>query len=208
MKSNMQMMLPRNYNSASTKDLRRLSRKVLALLDEATDLTQQIELILEILGKIAPVGPDDHDEFDTDPVAYIMDLHLHPNGSIDVRIDNGEKLLKLGRRLAGFFLYIASGEIDCSAGDDLVGWRSRQESLDFLEASAGRKFRLSYVNNLLNILRSKLIDAKYSSKLVQTNSSLGIRMAIKQGSHDMLKASFDKWLQSNQSSKKKTLTMV
>jgi hypothetical protein len=207
-------------SKAVIRDARLKLRMVIGILEKIIDklkalikIIENIELALSYLGDSPPVDigephegePHDNKPLDSgdDPVAYNADIRLHSDGSIDVRIDNGKEWLKLGRRLAGVFLFIASGDIDCRGGDDLVGWRSRTEIIDFLETTANKKFLPRYVNNLLNLIRGKLDNAKYDRKLVQTHSEMGVRLAFKGSARKLLKSSLDQWMQANQIGQKK-----
>jgi len=212
--------LQKNNSKAIIRDARQKLRMVIGIIENIIDklkalikIIENIELALSYFGDSPPVDigephegePNDNEPLDSgdDPVAYNADIRLHSDGSIDVLIDNGKEWLKLGRRLAGVFLFIASGDNDCSGGDELVCWQSRTEIIDFLETTAKRVFLPRYVNNLLNLIRGKLFDAKYNRKLVQTHSEMGVRLAFKGSARKLLKASFDQWMHANQGSQKK-----
>ena len=106
-------------------------------------------------------------------------------------------------------MFIALGDVDCGSGKDLVGWRSREDIVKSLMNFTGKKLRISYANNLINLLKTKLKDAGYDSELIQTHREKGARLAVKRRcAREQLKAFFDIWLQENQNSQKKLLSAV
>jgi len=79
-----------------------------------------------------------------------INLSVQPrfDDSLAVSINGGEELI-LGPRLAGFFLFIASGDAECEVGDELIDWSSRDAILKSLTNFKGKKLRINYVNTLL-----------------------------------------------------------
>jgi hypothetical protein len=117
-------------------------------------------------------------------VAHNLDMRHRADGSLEVAIDGGGKLL-LGPRLAEVFQFLAAGGKDSSGKDPLVAWRSRDEIAKFLQAGAGKPFRKSYVNGMVHLLKEALRKAGYDRSLIQTHRQKGIRLAYKSGSKDL-----------------------
>jgi hypothetical protein len=113
-------------------------------------------------------------------VAHNLDMRHRADGSVEVAIDGGGKIL-LGPRLAEVFQFLATGSKDLSGKDPLVAWRSRDEIVKFLQAGAGKPFRKEYVNNMVHLLKEALRKAGYDRSLIQTHRQKGIRLAYKGG---------------------------
>jgi hypothetical protein len=200
MASNMQMPLLKSSNGSYIRDLRRRLRLALGSLDALTGKMEEIEKDLAILECTLVIDSGRIRESEESPVAYNLDIRSRHYGYIEVSLDGG-KWLSLNRRLAEVFLLIATGTKECSGSDDLVGWRSRDEIHAFIQASAKRPLRSSYVNNLINLLKNKLFKAGYARDLIQVDrQKRGIRLALKSGARGLQGVSSLKWLQVNQDS--------
>ena len=176
---------PRFNFDASIRDLLREVRLARAGLDAQVDRLDRLELdLVELLGGrfAGPVGP-----LPPGPgrVAHNLEIEARHDGFAVVSIDGGRKFV-LAPQLAEVFRFIATGEKERSDKDPLVGWRSRDEVLDLLMESAGRRFPRRYVNNLAHRLRQALRKAGYDWNLIQTHRQKGVRFALKRGAKLML----------------------
>jgi hypothetical protein len=182
------------YDGPSIKELRSMLRQVMGTHDDTNAKLGVIEVYLKRLeGCISVQSAKSIDLFSV-PIAYNLDLQPRFDDSLAVSINGGTQFV-LGRRLAGVFLYIALGDADCGDGDDLVGWRSREAIMKSLKNFTGRRLRISYVNNLINLLKKKLKKNGYDANLIQSHREQGYRLAVKRRSARSLKGvSCDAWL--------------
>lgn len=171
---------PRINQRASLRDLLHELRLVRTCLDAQADRVDLVYRDLVFLAGLQPASGGVPPVACPEPVVYNLRAQGRADGTVEFAIDGGTKFA-LGPRLAEVFLFLASGEKDSGGEDSLVGWRSRIEVLRFLEQSAGRSFSPSYVNNIVNLLRDALRDAKYDRGLIQTHRQKGIRLAYKRG---------------------------
>jgi hypothetical protein len=167
-------------------------RLVQGCLDSQIDRLERIERELAALLGARAVGAGRHPEPNPGRVAHNLEVHPRPDGAAEVAIDAGRKFL-LASQLAEVFQFIASGDKDRSGKDPLVGWRSRAEILNFLEKSAGKRFRPRYVNNLVHRLKLALRKAGYDCTLIQTHRQKGVRFAFKRGAQGLSEASTTGW---------------
>jgi hypothetical protein len=195
MTSELQVPSPKINIGASIHELRRKTRQVLSNLDALTDKVAEIERDLEVMARARNVCSEEPTYHipGGDPIAYNLDIRTLANGSVDVVIDGGVKF-SLGPRLAGVFQFLASGEKERGANDELVGWRSRAEINKFLNDATGKQLRACYVNNLVHLLRMALSNAHYDSNLIQSNRQKGYRFALKHSSSARMKDSANSWL--------------
>jgi len=203
MASAMQMPLPMNDNSVLIPDARRRLRQVMSILEALIGKTEKIEIDLArmensrvgVVGRIRTTS--------VVPFSYNLDIQARYDDSIAVSFDGGAKII-LGPRLASVFMFlaIASGGSAGNGGGTMAGWRSRSEILDYLEQSAKKKFRISYVNNVIHLLRAKLIKAGYDPRIIQTHREKGVRLAIKCGDRNLQKFPSVARLLANQESEK------
>jgi hypothetical protein len=200
MASNMQISLMKSSNNSFIRDLRRRLRLALGSLDALTGKIEEIEKNLATLECSLVFDFGGIRTADEIPIAHNLDIRSRHYGYIEVSLDGG-KWFTLGRRLAEVFLLIATGNKECSGSDDLVGWRSKDEIHTFIQASAKRPLRRSYVNNLINLLKNKLFKAGYNRDLIQVDrQKKGIRLALKSGARGLREVSSLKWLQVNKDS--------
>jgi hypothetical protein len=178
MANEIQLALPRINLSASMRDLLHDVRVAQGSLGAQIERLERIEReMLVLMGSCpptsgGPIGPG------TVSVAYNLDMRSRPDGSVVVSIDGGGRF-SLAARLAEVFRFLASGDKQRGGNDDLVGWRSREEINKFLNESAGKILRASYVNNLVYLLKKALCKAGYDRSLIQTHRQKGIRLALK-----------------------------
>lgn len=147
------MAIPRINFGGSIRDLLHDVRLVRISLEAQIERLDRIERELKDLLDIQDQSAPNLVSFGTVPVAYNLVIHHHSDGSVEFAIDGGSKF-SLGPRLAEVFQFLASGDKDRSGKDALVGWRSRDEILEFLEKSTGKRFRRNYVNNMVYLYSS------------------------------------------------------
>lgn len=174
------MAIPRFNIGASVQDLLQEVRLIRKCLEAQIERLDRAEYELSVLVKTLGADARNPVAFDKGPVAHNLDVQQHPDGSIEFAIDGGDRF-SLGPRLAEVFQFLASGDRDRSGKDALVGWRSRTEIIEFLEASTGKRFTRNYVNSMVYLLKKALRDAGYDHKLIQTHRQKGIRLAYKHG---------------------------
>jgi hypothetical protein len=188
-----QLPLPRNNNGALVRDMRRRLRLALNTLDALIGKIEIIEKDLALIESSLSLDAGWIHKSGEDPVAYNLDIHSHPDGSVEVAIDSGDKFT-LGPRLAEIFQFIASCDKEYNGNDGLVGWSSREEIKDYLSKFASKQLRISYVNNLVHLLREKLYKAGYDRNLIQTHRQKGVRLAMKRSARGVHGAASVAWL--------------
>ena len=114
-----------------------------------------------------------------DPVVCHMHIQKHVDGRATISLDGGTPFV-LAPQLAEVFVFLASGEPESGRKDQLVGWRSRDQILQFLEQKENRSFHPRYINNLVHRLKEALEEAGYSRALLQTHKHKGVRLSYKQ----------------------------
>ncbi len=209
MAGDLQVPLRKSNFVTLVRDLRSMLRSVLTILEQLIIKIEKIELALALIEEFGLSHGFEFGESNVihveDPVAMNLEIRPHFNGSIEVSIDGG-KWFTLGRRLAGVFLFIASGGKGCAGGGSLVEWRSREEVKKSLADFAGKRLRKGYVNNLVSLLKKRLSAAEYDAELIQTDRQKGIRLAIKKNARGLQGISSDGRLLVIDGSKKQLLS--
>jgi len=185
---------PRINVEASIRDLRHELRLMLGSLDTLTARLERMDRELEILEgarSVRACKPSGPERF---RVAYNLEILpcADGSGSIQVAIDGGRRFY-LGPRLAEVFQFIASGEKDPAGADPLVGWRSKEEIIRFLQGPTDKQFRADYVIGMVFLLRQALCKAGYDRRLIQSNKLKGYRFAFKRGARGLLPPSPPEW---------------
>jgi hypothetical protein len=182
------------YDGPSLKELRSMLRQVMGAHDDTNAKLGVIEVYLKRLEGCISVQSDKKFDPYSIPIAHNLDIQTRYDDSLAVSINGGTQFI-LGRRLAGVFLFIAFGDADCGDGEDLVGWRSREAIMKSLKNFAGRRLRISYVNNLINLLKKKLKKYGYDANLIQSHREQGYRFAVRRRNARSLKGvACDAWL--------------
>jgi DNA-binding winged helix-turn-helix (wHTH) protein len=197
MASESQMPLSNAYNGPALKELRSMIRDVMGTLDDTNDKLGRIEKYLKDLEIFIAAQSDWIPVPPSSPIANNLSIQPRFDDSLAVSINGGEEFI-LGPRLAGVFVFLASGDADCGDGDELIAWRSREAILKSLTYFSGNKLRISYVNNLISLLKDKLEEKHYDRKLIQTHRKMGYRLALKRRNARSLKEDFSAaWKQVN-----------
>jgi hypothetical protein len=182
------------YDGPPIKDIRSMLRQVMGTHDDTNAKLGAIEVYLKRLEGCISIQSDKIIDPYSVPIANNLDIQPRFDDSLAISINGGTQFI-LGRRLAGVFLYIALGDADCGESDDMVSWRSREDIMKSLKNFAGRRLRISYVNNLINLLKKKLKKNGYDVNLIQSHREQGYRLAIKRRSARSMKGvSYDSWL--------------
>lgn len=171
---------PRLKLDTSIRDMLHEVRLVRTCLGAQIDRLDRMEFDLTTMrgGRIAPGSGEPPPA--PERVAHNLEIEVRHDGYGVVSIDGGRKFV-LAPQLAEVFRFIATGDKERSERDPLVGWRSREEVLDLLLESAGRRYPRRYVNNLVHRLRQTLRKAGYDWNLIQTHRQKGVRFAFKRG---------------------------
>lgn len=175
--------VPRFNTEATLRDWRRVIRLIAGALEAQIVRLERLEVEVTIFGASpSSVVSGTCITPSSEPVARNMLVEMHPDGHATIAIDGGNPF-KLAPQLAEVFLFLASGDQEPGSKDPLVGWRSREQILEFLARSADRTLRPRYINNLVHRLKEALQRAGYSGKLIQINRRKGVRLSYKRSAH-------------------------
>jgi hypothetical protein len=170
------------YVSEATRN--RWRREIRLILGDLDELIRRLEH-LEVEIKNAPVvvsaeEVEDGDEggFGSEPVVYNVFYQTRPDGHATFTLDRG-KPFTLAPQLAEVFQFLATGKQEPGCNDPLVGWRTREEILEFLAGLGHRNYRKHFVNNLVHRLKQALRDADLNPALIQTHRHKGVRLSYK-----------------------------
>jgi hypothetical protein len=162
--------------NVSIRDLTHEVRLARASGETQVERLDRIDRDLTFLLEVLPPGSTTSGGARAEPVVYNLIGKPRSDGSVEFVI-NGQGKLSLGPRLAEVFIFLTGGESERDENQDLAGWRTRAQILQFLEQSGSRTFRRAYVNNLVHLLRRALQKAGYDRRLIQTNRQRGVRLA-------------------------------
>ena len=156
--------------------------------------TAQLDAVERELKKILKAGqkpvpgspvPRDHGAPVLAPGLVADTLMTQPGhgNSLQVAI-NGGKTFTLPARLAQVFSLIASGEKGRNAQDELIGWRSRTEIIEWLAEHKVKRISRKYLAQIVYLLKQALMAAGYDPRLIQSDRRKGIRLAYKHSPQD------------------------
>ncbi len=174
---------PRFNAEATMRNWRREIRLIAGALEAQIERLERLELEMvtycaaqtKFVGGTCTISS-------AEPVARNMLVEMHPDGHATIALDGGNSFT-LAPQLAEVFLFLASGDQEPGSKDPLVGWRSREQILEFLARSADHSLRPRYINNLVHRLKEELQRAGYRGKLIQTHRRKGVRLSYKRSAH-------------------------
>lgn len=169
------------YIGPTIKELRSMLRQVMGTHDDTNVKLGAIEMYLKRLEGCISVDSAGRTDPFAIPIANNLDVQTRYDDSLVVSINGGTQFI-LGPRLAAVFMYITVGDANCGDGDELVCWRSREAILKSLKNFAGSSLRISYVNNLIDLLRKKFKKNGYDANMIQSSREHGYRFAIRRRS--------------------------
>jgi hypothetical protein len=130
-------------------------------------------------------GPDSGRRLES-PYLWNLRIGEYRDSSIWFEIDNDELWFTLPLRLAGLLKFLAFQPDKQDSGDELAGFRTREEVLDYLERTGNRKYDPHYVNQLVEKLK-KTLKAYEKRALILTSDQDGIRLLVRRGAVQCVK---------------------
>lgn len=179
------------------RTVQRRHKLLLGRISKAEELADTIELDIEQLlghveaGTLAPAGVDcvvsgprkspqvKRALRQTAPGAFSVEFNPRTDGSAVVRIDDGKEFT-LPPTLADLLAILC--EDTGRSTDDLIGWKSIHEVVNWLQKKTGRRFTKRAVIQSVYRLRKELFKASVNPYMVQTNRRYGLRFALRRKS--------------------------
>jgi hypothetical protein len=164
------------------RELERLKQYIPRLERLRADIRYAIKHVEELLKANSQSGPQKN--FDAQAVKMLK-VGECPDGSLWFEIDESGFWFSLPKRAAGLLKYLLSKSNPDHAGNDLMPLFSRQSVLEYLVASGGRKYKDSFVYQMINRLGEKL--RVYDSRKLVDSRKEGVGFLVRRNGVRFLK---------------------